>query len=122
MKRLLAAGSGDIYQLCHVFRGEERGALHNSEFMLLEWYRLGWSSTALMSEVDELLRALLGAAAGGATRIVSYEQAFVEAPAVNPLTASDSAIGDCAGAQGLGAGLGRRSSRDELLELPTGTH
>ncbi len=122
MKRLLAAGSGDIYQLCHVFRGEERGALHNSEFMLLEWYRLGWSSTALMSEVDELLRALLGAAAGGATRIVSYEQAFVEALAVNPLTASDSAIGDCAGAQGLDAGLVRRCSRDELLDLLMGTH
>jgi lysyl-tRNA synthetase class 2 len=120
MKRLLAAGSGDIYQLCHVFRGGEQGALHNSEFMLLEWYRLGWSSAALMNEVDALLRALLGAAAGGVTRVVSYEQAFLEALALNPLTDSDGAIADCACAQGLDASLVRRCSRDELLDLLMG--
>jgi lysyl-tRNA synthetase class 2 len=120
MKRLLAAGSGDIYQLCHVFRGGEQGALHSSEFMLLEWYRLGWSAAALMSEVDALLRTLLGPAAGGATRIVSYEQAFQEALAVNPLTDADGAIADCACAQGLDAALVRRCSRDELLDLLMG--
>jgi lysyl-tRNA synthetase class 2 len=121
MKRLLAAGSGDIYQLGHVFRGGEQGALHSAEFMLLEWYRLGWSSVALMSEVDELLRTLLGAAAGGATRTVSYEQAFLEALAVNPLTDTDGAIAACACAQGLDARLVQRCSRDELLDLLMGT-
>jgi lysyl-tRNA synthetase class 2 len=121
MKRLLAAGCGDIYQLCHVFRGGEEGALHSSEFMLLEWYRLGWSSAALMSEVDALLRSLLGAAAGGAARVVSYEQAFLEALAVNPLTDSDGAIAACACTQGLDASLVRRCSRDELLDLLMGT-
>jgi lysyl-tRNA synthetase class 2 len=117
MKRLLAAGSGDIYQLCHVFRGGEQGALHSAEFMLLEWYRLGWSSAALMSEVEGLLRALLGAAAGGAMRVVSYEQAFLEALGLNPLTDPDGAIADCACAQGLEASLVRRCGRDELLDL-----
>jgi len=122
MKRLLAAGSGDVYQLCHVFRGGESGALHNAEFMLLEWYRIGWSSQALMHELDALLRTLLGEAALGATRIVNYEQAFVEALALNPLSAADGAIAACACAQGLDTALVQRCSRDEVLDLLMGAH
>ena len=60
MKRLLAAGSGDIYQICHVFRGDEQGPLHNSEFTLLEWYRLGWSLEALMTRSRTAARAAPG--------------------------------------------------------------
>jgi lysyl-tRNA synthetase class 2 len=59
MKRLLAAGSGDIYQLCRVFRDDELGRWHQPEFTLLEWYRVGWDDARLMDEVDELLRAVL---------------------------------------------------------------
>jgi len=59
MKRLLAAGSGDIYQICKVFRDAERGRWHNPEFTLLEWYRLGFDDAALMTEVETLIGYVL---------------------------------------------------------------
>jgi lysyl-tRNA synthetase class 2 len=59
MKRLLAAGSGDIYQICHVFRDGERGRMHNPEFTMIEWYRVGFDIDLLMNDVEALLGAML---------------------------------------------------------------
>jgi lysyl-tRNA synthetase class 2 len=62
LKRLLAAGTPSIYQLSQAFRAGETGRLHNPEFTLLEWYRLGFDDEALMSEVGALVDLVLGPA------------------------------------------------------------
>jgi len=120
MKRLLAAGSGDIYQICHVVRAGEAGRFHNPEFTLIEWYRIGFSLAQLMQEVEALVRALLGEAQlSRRTEQLSYREAFVRALALDPFTASDAALAQAAAAAGFRADAAGR--RDESLELLMGT-
>jgi lysyl-tRNA synthetase class 2 len=116
MKRLLAAGSGDIYQICHVVRGNERGRQHNPEFTLVEWYRIGSSLSDLMDEVDALVRALLGPAAPGASERGSYREVFLRELGLDPLTAATSALAGAASPLGFRDPDGRLD-RDGWLEL-----
>lgn len=119
MKRLLAAGSGPIYQLCKVFRQGELGRRHNPEFTLLEWYRPGLDHRALMEEVDALVRSVSeGERVWGPTLQISYGEAFREYVGVDPHAADGAALQASAREHGLGdiVGLGS-GERDGWLEL-----
>ncbi|CAL7959849.1 Elongation factor P--(R)-beta-lysine ligase [Gammaproteobacteria bacterium] len=81
MKRLLAAGSGDIYQICKAFRESEIGRLHNPEFTILEWYRIGFDHHALMDEVNEFLKVTIDAPEA---KRFTYEEIFAKFLKINP--------------------------------------
>ncbi|MDH3325191.1 MAG: EF-P lysine aminoacylase EpmA [Gammaproteobacteria bacterium] len=98
MKRLLANGSGAIYQICKVFRKEESGRLHNPEFSMLEWYRPGLKYHQLMDEITELLK-MLGVAS--AVERVSYAELFQLHLKLDVLNASVDDLKNCARKSGL---------------------
>ena len=90
MKQLLCHGSGDIYQLAHVFRNEVKSQLHKKEFMMLEWYRLGFNMHELISEVMLLIDYLLPQKN---QQIISYEEAFKKHTDIhNVLNCSDKTL------------------------------
>lgn len=102
MKRLLAAGIGDCWQLGRVFRDGERGRWHNPEFELLEWYRVGCDHHELMDEVEALVTALLQAECMvPPARRWSYGAAFRELAGIDPLADDTGALHDAAARAGL---------------------
>ncbi|HUF77699.1 MAG TPA: EF-P lysine aminoacylase EpmA [Thermoanaerobaculia bacterium] len=123
MKRLLAAGSGPIYQLARAFRDGETGRRHNPEFTLLEWYRPGFDHHRLMDEVEELLAATLGgsAAPAGAAERITYAEAFRRHAAIDPFAEPAERLAETArrGAAGAVPDLGE--DRDSWLDLLMGT-
>ena len=122
MKRLLAAGSGDIFQICHVARGLEQGRQHNAEFTLIEWYRNGYDLDRLMHEVETLVRTLLAEVAFTlASESISYEDAFLQELNLDPLEASMEKLSDAAAAAGFTKEAQGGAQRDELLEFLMGT-
>lgn len=118
MKRLLAAGVGDIFQVCHVFRGAERGRQHNPEFTMVEWYRLGYSLERLMGEVADLVRTLLDRDLP--VELVSYRDAVRRHAGLDPLDAPREELLRAARSLGLDARHAREAGRDELLDLIVG--
>ena len=117
MKRLLAAGSGPIYQIARVFRREEAGRHHNPEFSMIEWYRPGWDHLRLMDEVEALLRHA-GVPDGPRWERLTYREAFLRHAALDPFGASLEQLRQaCAARLDLSADLAGETSRDVYLDL-----
>ncbi|ASP38883.1 hypothetical protein CHH28_09395 [Bacterioplanes sanyensis] len=93
MKRLLCAGSGDIYQIAKVFRRGEAGRRHNPEFSMLEWYRLGIDLSELMQQVATLTRQILAPRWPSLAELhLTYQQAFERYVGLNPHTCHDAEL------------------------------
>jgi lysyl-tRNA synthetase class 2 len=114
MKRLLAAGSGPIYQIAKAFRDGELGVRHNPEFTLIEWYRPGLDHHELMGEVDLFLQHVLGA--GPAVR-ASYEEIFLGHVGVNPHRATAKELEERAASLGLPRVQASGLVREDWLNL-----
>ena len=85
MKRLLAAGSGAIFQICKAFRNGETGGQHNPEFTMLEWYRPGFDHHVLMDEMEALIALVLKTAPA---RRMTYRDLFLEYVGLDPFELS----------------------------------
>lgn len=118
MKRLLAAGSGDIYQVCKVFRDAERGRWHNPEFTMIEWYRVGIDDAALMDETEALLRALLPERHMAGAERLSYTDALQRHAGVDAFGSSERDLE--LAAQRLGIICEAELDRDAKLDLLMG--
>ncbi|WP_394212126.1 elongation factor P--(R)-beta-lysine ligase [Enterovibrio calviensis] len=114
MKRLLAAGSGAIYQINKAYRNEEAGRHHNPEFTMLEWYRPSFDHHALMDEMDVLLQAVMGV---GQAQRMTYQEAFIDVLRVCPLEGSMEQLKAAAALLGLSDIADPEQDRDTLLQL-----
>ncbi|WP_158965854.1 elongation factor P--(R)-beta-lysine ligase [Paraglaciecola sp. L3A3] len=114
MKRLLAAGSGPIYQICKSFRNEEAGRFHNPEFTMLEWYRPSFDHQQLMTEMDELMQLILGCRS--AERL-TYQQAFMQHLSCDPINASLTELKALASEHGYADLAANEEDKDTLLVL-----
>jgi lysyl-tRNA synthetase class 2 len=109
MKRLLAAGCGDIYQITRSFRAGEQGRLHNSEFTIVEWYCLGQTPDQAMTMLSDLVSHMLGVPAA---QRQSYANAFTTFAGIDPHAASLQELAKVAGV----SLVGETSDRDECLD------
>lgn len=113
MKRLLAAGSGPIFQLARSFRDGEVGRRHNLEFTMLEWYRPGFALAELIDETESLLRMLLPEL--GPCRLRRYRDVFRQGLGLDPFTVELESLRELASEKG---GLDMHAAeRDDCLDL-----
>jgi len=113
MKRLLAAGSGSIYQFSRTFRNGEAGRLHNPEFVMLEWYRVGVDLSSLMDEVEAWVSRMRGAESPAAR--LSYRRAFELYAGMNPFVASLEEVAEACHRLGLRGSVQEKSEGLDLI-------
>jgi lysyl-tRNA synthetase class 2 len=115
LKRLLAAGLGDCYELGRVFRNGEAGGRHNPEFTMLEWYRVGWDHLQLIEETVALVQRALGLIRREAVvHSCTYRELFVDGLGIDPFTATEAELRAPLADHAIdGDGL----SRDDWLDL-----
>lgn len=114
MKRLLCADFGDLFQITKAFRNEELGRIHNPEFTMLEWYRMGYDHHQLMDDMNLFLQQVCQTQT--ATR-QSYQACFLEHLSIDPLSISISDLKNCAAQQGFSDIADNESNADTLLQL-----
>ena len=123
MKRLLASGSGSIYQICPAFRAGELGSKHNTEFSMLEWYRVGYSLEELVAEVATLLQQTLDVSQVQTSefRFTTYRELFTSRFDVNPHDAGIETLRGLIFAENLTAdhidNIDDDATRNECLDL-----
>lgn len=121
MKRLLAAGFGDCYQVCPVFRDGEAGRLHNPEFTMIEWYRLDFGVGEMQHDVDRLIRAACAELRSfPPAREVSYRAAIHDATGVDCRTAGPAEIRAALARRGIEPANAGSWDRDAWLDLLMG--
>lgn len=114
MKRLLAAGSGPIFQINKAFRNEEAGRYHNPEFTMLEWYRPDFDHHALMDEIECLLQELLNISD---IEKISYQQIFIKTLGICPLKSTLKELKKVARKLDLSSISEQEQNKDTLLQL-----
>jgi elongation factor P--(R)-beta-lysine ligase len=118
MKRLLANGCSDTYQIARVYRDGEAGRFHNPEFTMIEWYRVGIDHHALMDDVEQLFACLLPAdrSSERAERL-SYREAVQRHAAVDALDDPISALVKTLNRFEIDVPVGLEQDRDACLDL-----
>jgi len=120
MKRMLAAGFPDIYQVCPVFRDGERGRLHLPEFTMIEWYRLGFGLGEIIDDCLSLAHTMLATVAIGEPAVIDYADAVNAALSLDMMAASPAELADALDVDDrLRQSLG--DDRDALLDLAVAT-
>lgn len=115
MKRLIAEGIGDCYQLAHVFRDGEYGPKHNPEFTMAEWYRVGMPFDAFIEETLDFIRLFLGKLP---SRTWSYKGLFEHYLQINPFSATIVELQDTLHQNNISP---HTDDRDELLNILLGS-